>query len=187
MRAPSIEVRDVFGKCPTQVTLAEDECVVQALLPDRSHPSLGDRIGFGRPKWRAGLDDPKALQPSVEESAIAAIAVANQIAWWLTIPTAAFHDLLRRPLRGRIFGHLCIHHLACRVAYHEEDIERLEENRLHVDEVAGPDFASMLLEEFPPPGRWSPTMRPTHVLGDGSRRDFEPQPHQLRLDPTLAP
>jgi hypothetical protein len=40
MRAPLVEVRDILGQDPTQVTLTEDECVIQALLPCRSHPSL---------------------------------------------------------------------------------------------------------------------------------------------------
>ena len=73
------------------------------------------------------------------------------------------------------------------MADHEEDIERSEENRLHVDEVASPDFASVLFEKDAPPGRRLLPMRPTHVLGDRPSRDFVPQPCQLRLDPPLAP
>jgi hypothetical protein len=84
-------------------------------------------------------------------------------------------------------GHSDMHHFAAGVTYHEEDIEGLEENRLDADEVASPDFTGMLCEEVPPPGRWFPTMRPTHVLGNGSRRDFKPQPRQLGLDPPLTP
>jgi hypothetical protein len=46
MRAPLAEVRGLLSQDPTQVTLTEDECVIQALLPCRSHPSLGDRVGL---------------------------------------------------------------------------------------------------------------------------------------------
>jgi hypothetical protein len=42
MRPPLVEVRDVFGQDLTQVTLIEDEGLIQALLSDRSHPLLGN-------------------------------------------------------------------------------------------------------------------------------------------------
>jgi len=42
MRPPLVEVRDVLGQDLTQVTLIEDEGLIQALLFDRSHPSLGN-------------------------------------------------------------------------------------------------------------------------------------------------
>jgi hypothetical protein len=42
MRPPLVEVRDVLGQDLTQVTLIEDEGLIQALLSDRSHPSLGN-------------------------------------------------------------------------------------------------------------------------------------------------
>jgi hypothetical protein len=35
--------RHVLNQDPTQVTLTEDKCVIQALLPGGSHPSVGDR------------------------------------------------------------------------------------------------------------------------------------------------
>ncbi len=71
--------------------------------------------------------------------------------WWLTVPTAAFHDLLRRPLGRWMLSYLDMHDFATGMADHEEDIERSEENRLHADEVASPDFASVLLEKDAPP------------------------------------
>jgi hypothetical protein len=42
MRPPLVEVRDVLGQDLTQVTLIEDKGLIQALLSDRSHPSLGN-------------------------------------------------------------------------------------------------------------------------------------------------
>jgi hypothetical protein len=187
MRTPLIEVRDVLGQNPAQVTFTEEECVIQALLPSRSHPSLGDRIGPRCSERGADLSDAKALEPTIEQLTIAAIAVVEQKPGRLTVPSATFYDLLRRPLGRWMLGYLNMQDFATGMADHEEDVERSEENRLHADEVASPNLASVLLEKVAPPGRWLSPMRPTHVLGDGSSRDFVPQPRQLRLDPPLAP
>jgi hypothetical protein len=61
MRAPLVEIRDVLGQHPTKVAFTEDKGVIQTLLPDRSHPSLGDRISLWRSEWGANLRDSKAL------------------------------------------------------------------------------------------------------------------------------
>ena len=45
-----------------------------------------------------------------------------------------------------------MHHFAAGMTNHEEDIEGLEENGLHTDEVASPDFGGMPMEKAPPPG-----------------------------------
>jgi hypothetical protein len=66
MRAPLIEIRDVLGQDPAKVTLTEDKCVIQALLPSRSHPSLGDRIGLRCPERGADLSNAKTLEPPIE-------------------------------------------------------------------------------------------------------------------------
>jgi len=99
MRTPLIEIRDVLGQDPTKMAFTEDKAVIQTFLPDRSHPPLGDRIGLWGSEWGANLRDSKASYPPVEERTVAAVAITDQKAWWLTIPAAAFHDLLRRPFR----------------------------------------------------------------------------------------
>ena len=72
------------------------------------------------------LSDSEALEPSVEERTIATIAVMDEKARWLSVPSAAFHDLLRRPLRRRMLGHPDMHHFAACVMDHEKGIEGLE-------------------------------------------------------------
>ena len=77
MGAPLVEVRNVLGQDVTQVTFTEDECVIQALLPGGSHPTLGDGIGPRCPERSADLSDTKASEPTIEQLAIAAIAVVD--------------------------------------------------------------------------------------------------------------
>jgi hypothetical protein len=111
--------------------------------------------------------------------------VSDKDTWWLMVPTAAFYNLLRRPLGRWMLSYLDMHDFAAGMAYHEEDMQRPEEKRLYADEVTSPDPASVLLEKDAPPRRWLSPTGTTHVLGDRSSRDFVPQPCQFRLDPPL--
>jgi hypothetical protein len=58
MRAPVVDLR--------QMALIEDEYVVQALRPDRSHPALGDRVGPRRSERRPSLGNTDATHPPIE-------------------------------------------------------------------------------------------------------------------------
>lgn len=173
MRTPLIEIRDVLGQHPTKVAFTEDKGVIQTFLPDRSYPSLGDRICLWRSEWSANLRDSKASYPPIEQRTVAAIAITNQEAWWLTIPAAAFHDLLRNPFRRGMLRDLGMQHFATSMADHEEHIEALEPQSLDAEEVTGPNLRRVAFEKASPAGRRSSIVRQAHVLGNGSGRDFE--------------
>ena len=72
-----VEVGNILSQDLTQVMFTEDECVIQALLPGGSHPTLGDGIGPRCSERGADLSDTKALEPTIEQLAIAAIAVVD--------------------------------------------------------------------------------------------------------------
>src|SRR6516165_4980414 len=78
----------------------------QALGPHRSHPALGDRVGPRRSERRASLGNTETTHPPIEAGAIALVAVMNEKTWRLVIPTAAFDNLLCRPLGGRMRRHM---------------------------------------------------------------------------------
>src|SRR5262249_57013729 len=65
MRAPVVEIADILGQDLLQMPLIEDENVVQALGPDRSHPALGDGVGPRRSEWRANLGNPELAYPPI--------------------------------------------------------------------------------------------------------------------------
>jgi hypothetical protein len=125
MQPPPVEVGDVFGQHATQMAFTEDKGVIQALLPDRSHPSFSDRIGLWCSKWGTNLSDSEVLEPSIEERTVAAVAIVDREAWWLTVPATAFHDLLRNPLCRGMLGDLDMRHFTAGVADHEEGMEGL--------------------------------------------------------------
>jgi hypothetical protein len=65
-----------------------------------------------------------------EAGAITVVAVMNEEAWWLGVPTAAFNNLLCRPLGGRMRRHMHVENLPAGVMDDEEDVECPKEDRL---------------------------------------------------------
>ena len=95
MRPPVIEIAHILGQNLRQMALIEDEDVVQALGPDRSHPALGDGVGPRRSERRASLGNTETTHPPIEAGAITVVAVINEKAWRLVVPTAARITILR--------------------------------------------------------------------------------------------
>jgi hypothetical protein len=92
-----------------------DEQAVEALGPGRSHPALGDRVDPRRSERDASLGNDEITHPPIEASGITAVAVMNEEPWQLAVPTAAFNNLLCRPLGGRMRCHVEVEKLAgCR-------------------------------------------------------------------------
>src|SRR5499425_1390781 len=102
MRAPVVEIADIFGQGPLQMALIEDEHVVQALGSDGSHSAFGDGVGSRRSEWRANLGNTNIAHPTTECGTVTAVAVMNEKSWQLAIPSAAFDHLLSRPRGGGI-------------------------------------------------------------------------------------
>ena len=168
MRAPVVEVADIFGQGPLQMALIEYENVVQTLGPDGSHPPLGDGVGPRRSDRRARLGNPETTHPPIEGGAIATVAVMYEKAWRLAIPSAAFNNLLCRPLGGWIGRDLHVKNLPAGVLDHEKHVQRSERDRLDAEEVARPDLRSVLPQERRPSGGRPATMDSLHILGDRS-------------------
>jgi len=97
MRAPAVEIADIFGQDRLQMALIENENVVQALGSDGSHPALGYGIGSRRSEWCANLGNTNIAHPTMECGTVTAVAVMNKKSWRLAIPSAAFDHLLSRP------------------------------------------------------------------------------------------
>jgi hypothetical protein len=103
---PVVEIADILGQELLQMALIEYEHVVQARRPNRSDPTLGDRVGPRRSERRANLGNTEITDPPIEAGAIIAVAIMNKKKWRLVVPTAAFDNLLCRPLAGWIRRHV---------------------------------------------------------------------------------
>jgi hypothetical protein len=147
MRPPVIEIAHILGQNLRQIALIEYEDVVKALGPDRSHPALGDRVDPRRSARRASLGDTETTHPPIEAGAITIVAVMSEKTWRLVVPTAAFDDLLCRPISGRMRRHMHVEHLPAGVMDDEEDVECPKEDRLDAEKITRPDGRCVLLQE----------------------------------------
>src|SRR6516162_11341302 len=141
--------------------------MVQTFGSHRSHPSLSDGISAGRPERRTNLLYSETPHATIEVRTIAAVAIVNQESRWRSIPGAAFHDLLRNPVRCRMPRHCNVEDLPVREPDDEEDVKRLEQDRRDTEKVASPHARRMPRQELSPcPGRAS-AAAPPHIFGRG--------------------
>jgi hypothetical protein len=82
---------------------------------------------------------PEIAYPPIEAGAITAIATMNEKTWRLAVPTAAFDDLLCRPLGGRMRRHMHVENLPAGVMDHEEHVQCSKRDGLDAEEIARPD------------------------------------------------
>ena len=97
MGAPVVEIADILGQDPLQMTLVKYENLVQALGPDRSDPALGDGIGSRRSERCANLGNTNIAHPTIECGAITTVAVMNEKSWRLApvpLRKAAVNELV---------------------------------------------------------------------------------------------
>src|SRR5262249_19095597 len=78
MRAPVVEIIEILRKDLLQLALIENEQVVQALGPDRSHPALRDCVGPRRSERGANLRDTEVSYTPIEDCAINTVAIMNE-------------------------------------------------------------------------------------------------------------
>src|SRR5690554_5809877 len=78
MRTCVIEVPDILLDFPAQMTLTQDQDVIQQFTPDAANEALADRIGFGGFDWCMDHINASALRDAFELVAILAIVVADQ-------------------------------------------------------------------------------------------------------------
>ena len=65
MRTPMIEIGGILGQDLAQVTLIEDDVVIQTLGSLRPHPALGDHICAGCSEQGADLPDAEPTYPPI--------------------------------------------------------------------------------------------------------------------------
>src|SRR5712675_1026304 len=100
MRSDIVVVMDVRFQNPTQMHLAQDNHMIDALAPDRSDQPFGKAI-LPRRGWRGRLvPDAHGAQSACDDRTIDPIPVADHVARSF-IPRECFGDLARSPFRGR--------------------------------------------------------------------------------------
>ena len=94
-----VVVDELSEEC-VEVTLVDDDQVVQTLPPYRAHCALGDGVRLWRPGWSLDRGDPEASCPVPEVLAIDGIAVVDE-ATWLPPPGGRLDELAPDPRSRR--------------------------------------------------------------------------------------
>ncbi len=96
VRPRAVIVAEVAVQPPTEVSLVEDDHVVEKLTADGADHALGEGV-LPRGAWcRNNLGDAHAFHPSPEFAAVDTVSIAEQVARRRVIGES-FDDLLRRP------------------------------------------------------------------------------------------
>ena len=105
----------------------EHEHVVQALAPNRTNDTLDVGPLPGRARGAQHFVDTHVSHLFPEAIAKDSIAVAQQVARKL-VKGERFSQLLSRPLRGGVGGHIAVDNAAPVMGQHQKYIENLETN-----------------------------------------------------------
>jgi hypothetical protein len=144
MTTPEVIVLEVAAQEPVQVTLVEDDDVVQALAADAAdHPS-DEGVLPGAPRSGDDLFGSHGLDALLEGGPVYAVAVAEQEAWGL-LPGKRLGDLPGGPARGRMLGDVEVEDATTGVGEHDEDEQDLESHRGDHEEVDGNEVLNVVL------------------------------------------
>jgi hypothetical protein len=77
-------------------------------------------------------------QAALERRAIPAVAIVIQKSWRPSIPSAAFNQLLGRPLRGWTWRYRYVQNFSVDVPELEKDLQSLEQDCSNAEEVTSP-------------------------------------------------
>jgi len=123
---------------------------IQALAPHRSDQPFAIRVRFRRPHRRAQNPQPKgAFELLVQVRREDRIAAMDQELVWM-VARNGFSELLQRPARRRMRGHVVVENTAARYLHHDENIDHLESGRDRNQEVTSDDALRMILDESSP-------------------------------------
>ena len=142
---------DVFPQHPAQMPLVVHDHVIEAFAAERADHALGDAVRLGRADRRQHGPDADPGRLGDEVSAIARVAIPDPEAWRPT-PGGGRDHLPLDPGRPGMRGHVPMLDPAPFMADHDEDVERPKRQRLHGEEVGGPDLGGVQVEKGAPLG-----------------------------------
>jgi hypothetical protein len=185
MGARGIVVGQVSPQQPKEVSLVQDQEVVEALSPDRSDDPLDEGILPGCAWGDEHLTNPHPLDSPRELSAIDAIAITEQVRR-SRISGEGLDDLPSSPGRRWMVRDVDVDEFTAVVSQDDEDEEQTEGEGRHEEEVDSCDVPGMSSEKGAPRGG-RPRRRPVHVLGDGQFSDAVAEEGEFRLDAPAPP
>jgi hypothetical protein len=177
MGARSVVVSEVAGQDAAEVSLAENEHVIQALAPDRTDQALSEWILPRAVRCRENFLDPHALRAVPKWLTVDAVAVAEEIGR-SGIVWEGVHELLGGPVGGGMFGNVEVDDALPVMGKHDQDEEDAEVRGRHREEVEGNQIAGMVGEKRPP-GLRRQRAPLWHEPRDGALRDVDSEPNKF--------
>jgi len=178
MRAGPVIVREVRGQDASQVPLAENDDMVQALASYGANEALREGILPRAARGREDFLDPHALH-SVPKL-LTVDPVAQEIAR-RGVVREGVHDLMGGPEGGRVLGHVEVNDAPAMVREHDENEEDAQTGGGDGKEIEGDQVWDMVGEERPPGLRRLGTAL-RHQPGDGALGHIEAELEELAVD-----
>src|SRR6266403_3514376 len=136
MCAPVMIVAEVLGQEPPQMSLMQDDHVVQAFAADAPNQPFDVWILPRTPRGDDHLFDLHVLHPLPKRSAVDVVPIPQEIPWRL-MPRKGFHNLLCGPRGGGMFGDMNVDDPSSLVGQNYEDKEYFVGDRRHDKEIQG--------------------------------------------------
>jgi hypothetical protein len=192
----AIVVLDVDAQDAKKLPTPSDQEVVQALLAHGANPALGDGVSVRSLDRREDDLSAEPVPHVVEGSGELAVTVVDQEpdgGGVLIERRDEVAGLLGDPGTGGVGGDADEVDSSVVQPDKEQDVQPLQEHRVHGQEVAGEDAGCLAPEERPPcRGCGSSTRRRLEAVGaqhpgDGAGADPAAKPQQLPTDALVAP
>ena len=120
--ARAMVVREVRNQDASQMPLAKDDDVIEAVAPDGADEPLRERILPRRLRRRENFADAQALHAPPEPLAVDLVAIAEEVGR-RGVVREGVHDLLGRPSGSGMLGDVEVENAPAVVGEHDEDEE----------------------------------------------------------------
>jgi hypothetical protein len=145
----AVGIREIARQDATQVALAQDDDVVEAVAPDRPDQAFGEGILPRAPGSREDFSDLHALHALAERVSVNRVAIAKKIGRGGVVGESV-HDLLSGLRRSGMGGDVEVQDPAPMVSEDDQDEEHAEPSSGNGEEVDRDQILDMVREERAP-------------------------------------
>jgi hypothetical protein len=148
---------------PSQVRLAKDDEMIEALAPDRSDQPFRKAILPRCSRRYRLVPNAHGTNTALGDVAIDVIIIAEEVTW-RPIPGERFSELTCDPFCGRIMCHVNPDQLSPVQPDYDKGIEQVEADGGDYEQIHGTDVRGMILQKSAPSlTGWAPSL--DHVFG----------------------
>jgi hypothetical protein len=146
VRAPVMIILEVPGQEPPQMSLVQDDHLVQAFAAETPDEPFDGGILPRTPGGDHDVFDPHVPHSLSKRGAVDAIAVSQERPWRL-VPGEGFDDLLCGPLRGGVLSDVDMDETPSRMGQDEQDKQYCVGHRRHDKDIQGHQILHVVLQE----------------------------------------